>query len=177
MELETMTTLPLPQDKGELLARMAFAYDALEELLGALDEEGRSRPESASGWTVKDHLAHLAAWERGIVALLQKRPRYPAMNLDVDLATSGDFDAINDALYQQHRDRSWAEVEADWQETHQRMLYVLDGLNDADLFRTYSYYQPDEPGEDDGTPIMAWIASNTYQHYAEHMGWIKENMA
>lgn len=47
----------------------------------------------------------------------------------------------------------------------------------ADLFRTYSYFQPDEPGEDSGRPIIAWIIGNTYEHYDEHRAWIEELIA
>ena len=45
--------------------------------------------------------------------------------------------------------------------------------SDADLRKTYSHYQPDEPGEDSGEPIMRWVAGNTYEHYAEHQEWIE----
>jgi hypothetical protein len=55
----------------------------------------------------------------------------------------------------------------------QQLLDALDGLTDADLFKTYSHYQPDEPGKDSGAPILGWIAGNTYAHYAEHQGWIQ----
>ena len=43
----------------------------------------------------------------------------------------------------------------------------LSGLTDANLLKTYSYYQPDEPGEDSGSPIVGWITGNTYYHYDE----------
>ncbi len=44
----------------------------------------------------------------------------------------------------------------------------LSGLTDANLLKTYPYYQPDEPGEDRGSPIVGWITGNTYYHYDEH---------
>ena len=44
----------------------------------------------------------------------------------------------------------------------------LHALTDADLLKTYSHYQPDEPGEDSGSPIVGWITGNTYYHYDEH---------
>ena len=53
------------------------------------------------------------------------------------------------------------------------MLTTLAGLSDEDLFKTYSYYQPDEPGDDSGDPILNWIMGNTYEHYAEHQAWIE----
>ena len=50
---------------------------------------------------------------------------------------------------------------------------MLAGLSDADLLKTYRHYQPDEPEENSGAPIIGWIAGNTYEHYAEHQAWVE----
>lgn len=50
---------------------------------------------------------------------------------------------------------------------------MLARLHDADLLKTYSEFQPDQPGEDSGAPIIGWIADNTYEHYAEHQAWVE----
>ncbi|MCL4302053.1 MAG: maleylpyruvate isomerase N-terminal domain-containing protein [Anaerolineae bacterium] len=162
----------LPPTKTDLLARMAQARAALEQALGQLSEAQLTRPGPAGGWAIKDHLAHLAAWERGIAALLQRRPRWPAMGLDEAAISTYDEAGINDLIYQQHKDRSLAEVLADFHEAHRQMLAALDGLSDAELFKPYAYYTGEAAG-DDMRPIIGWIIGNTYEHYAEHQAWIE----
>jgi hypothetical protein len=126
------------------------------------------------GYSAKDHLAHLTAWERGIVALLQKKPRFQAMGVEEAFVAGKTMDDMNEVIYQRNRQRPLIEVLADFEQEHRALLGILAGMDDADLFRPYSYYQPDEPGRDDGRPILSWIAGNTYEHFNEHAGWLRE---
>ena len=45
-------------------------------------------------------------------------------------------------------------------------------MSDADLRKPYSHFQPKDP-EKKG-PVIGWVAGNTYEHYAEHIGWIDQ---
>ena len=163
---------PLPATKRELLDRIERARAALARVVGGLSHGQIVAPGPDGGWSVKDHLAHLAAWEAGMAALLQRRPRYPAMGVGDAYLTAGE-DAINDMIHERSKGRPPAEVLADLRKAQQELLASLAGLTDADLLKTYSHYQPDEPGEDSGEPILKWIASNTYEHYVEHGEWIE----
>ncbi len=162
-----------PQDKAELLDRIERARASLDEVIDGLSAGQLSAPGSDGVWSVKDHLAHLAAWELGIAALLQHRPRYGAMQLDEKTYLSTDTDGLNKIIYQQNKSRSLGEVRAAFRKAQRELLDVLGGLTDADLIKTYSHYQPDEHGEDSGAPIVSWIVGNSYNHYDEHRAWIK----
>ena len=162
----------LPRDKAELLERIQRTRAALERAIGQLSEAQLVAPGAASGWSVKDHLAHLAVWEQGLTALLQGRPRPAAMEVDEATYLRSE-DALNALIYQRNKDRSLAEVLAAFRQAHDQVLAALAGLTDADLFKTYSHYQPNELGEDSGEPILKWVAGNTYEHYAEHHAWLR----
>jgi uncharacterized damage-inducible protein DinB len=162
----------LPQTIAEVRELMRQARAELERAIAGLSEQQLTTRRDAVGWSIKDHLMHLALWARGISALLQRQPRWEAMGLDGESVHSNDADQLNALLHQPHKDRPLAEVLAAFDDAHRGVLAALEGLSDADLARTYSYYQPDEPGEDDGTPIVAWIAGNTYEHYDEHRSWL-----
>lgn len=162
-----------PQTKSELLVRMAQGRAALEQVVSQLNELQLTTSDPQSGWTIKDHLAHLAAWEAGIAALLQHRPRWEAMGLNEAAVLRHETDDLNEIIYQQNKNRSLAEVRAYFHAAHQQLLAALERLSDDDLFKTYFYYQPDESGGDNGAPILNWIIGNTYEHYAEHQGWIE----
>lgn len=170
-------TPPRPRDKAELLSRMRRSRAVLEETIGRLSEAQLTAPGPNGGWSAKDHLAHLTAWEQGMVALLQQRPRYPAMGLDEAAMQGADEERINAMLYARGKERSLAEALATFRASSRQVIEAVAGLTDVDLFRTYSYFQPDEPGEDSGRPIIAWIIGNTYEHYDEHRAWIEELIA
>jgi uncharacterized protein (TIGR03083 family) len=162
----------LPQTKADLLVWMTQGRTALEQVLGQLSEAQLTASGPNGGWTVKDHLAHLAAWERGIAALLQRRPRWAAMGLDEATISNYDEEGVNALIYRQNKDRPLTEVLADFHEAHRQILAALDDLSDAELFKPYASYSG-EPAGDDTRPIVGWIAGNTYEHYAEHQAWIE----
>lgn len=164
---------PLPRDKAELMERIDGARGLLLETIGRLSEAQLVEPGLFDGWSVKDHLSHVATWERSLAALLQGRPCYAAMNVDRHTYASGDTDAVNALIFLHTKDRSLSEALADFEQAHTELLGVLAGLSDADLLRTYRHYQPDEPGSDSGAPVIGWIAGNTYEHYAEHQTWVE----
>ena len=52
----------LPRDKIELMERIHGSRAELERLVNRLDAEQATAP-GPDGWSVKDHLAHLALWD------------------------------------------------------------------------------------------------------------------
>lgn len=162
----------LPKNKPELFAVMKRERDALEQVLNQLSDAQMLAP-GKDGWNVKDHLAHLTAWEQGIAALLQKKSRHLAMGFTLDEWLNTSEEEKNARIVERSQTRALAEVHAAFAQSYQQMLDVLNRLRDEDLFKTYSHYQPDEPRKDSGSPILAWIAGDTYAHYAKHSGWIR----
>jgi hypothetical protein len=158
---------------AEFLRRLDHGRAALETVLAPLSERQLTTPDPEEGWSVKDHLAHLAAWENGMTALLKREPRYPAMGVTLEQAQANAMDDLNQVMYRQHKDRSLAEVRALFDKAHNDLRDAVAGLQNADLHRTYSHFQPDEPGEDDGTPIVGYLVGNSFGHYEEHIPWIK----
>lgn len=161
-----------PQTKTELLTRIAESRTALEQALSRLSEDQLTTP-AASGWTIKDHLAHLAAWEAGIAALLRHQPRWAAIGLDEATIAQHEMDDWNEIIYQQNRDRSLAEVQHYFEEGHRQLLVALDRLAEEELFKPYAYFEGGKAEDDDTRPIIGWIIGNTYEHYDEHQGWIE----
>jgi len=158
---------PLPKTKNELLQQINRSRLALEETINALTEAQLMTPNPHSGWSVKDHLAHLATWENGIVALLQQRPRWQTMQVEPAIAAQG-YDALNDIIWQCHQQQTVAEIMDFFHQTHQQLLAVLAELSDEDLLKPYSHYQPAEARDNSDQPVILWVAGNTYEHYAEH---------
>ncbi len=164
-----------PKNKQEALAVMAKEREALEKTFQGLSDPQLTTP-GAEGWSIKDHLMHIAVWEQGIVALLNKQSRYGAMGLSREewRMEYPDFDKKTNALiHERTKSRSLAEVRAAFRDSHQQMLDVLARLTEDDLLKPYSHYAPEEAPSDDKRPVFAWIAGNTFGHYAEHREWIQ----
>lgn len=164
-----------PRTRAELIDRMERSRQALERSFSQLTDEQIDAPSSSDHWSIKNHLAHIAAWEAGSAALLRKQPRWIAMGIEQQLLWGDDEDAINEAIYQRWKNQPLAEVRAVFDAAHNGMIAALNDLSsDDDLLRSYSYFQPEHPGDDDGSPIVENVAGNSYEHYDEHQQWIDE---
>ncbi len=159
----------------ELLARLHESYATFERALAGLSDEQMALV-GADGWSVTDHLAHLATWERGVAGMLGHRSRWEVMGLDEATVAEGE-EAINEALRQRSHGRSVAEALADFRGAHEEMVAALEAVDDETLRRPYHYFVPGEMDESDMRPIVRWIGGNSYGHYEEHLPWIEALVA
>jgi hypothetical protein len=160
-----------PRSTRELLARIQHSRLALERILAALTEAQMTTP-GPTGWTIKDHLAHLAVWEWGIVALLNRQPRFAAMNLDAAVVQGMTEEEINEVIYQQHAALSLAQVREQLDTAEREMRQALGRLDDQDLLKPYASFLPEgSAGRQD--PVLYAVAGNTYEHYDEHREYIQ----
>ncbi|MFI5282333.1 MAG: ClbS/DfsB family four-helix bundle protein [Candidatus Dormibacterales bacterium] len=154
-----------------LLARIDSSWAELSQLADGLGPGGLTVA-GPDGWAVKDHLSHVAAWERWLIALLERRDRKEAMGLPSGFKDS--TDEINAELWALSKDTTGAQAFADFRDTHAQLMSVLGRMSDADLELPYTHYEP-RAAEDPAAagPVTEWVAANTYDHYAEHIGWIR----
>jgi hypothetical protein len=88
---------------------------------------------------------------------------------------SEETDAINEAVWLKHRQETADEALGFSRRTHEALMERLRAMSDADLRRSYNHYQPNDPRDPgDDRPVVEWVAGNTYDHYAEHIGWINQ---
>ncbi len=169
-DLQTLEAMPAPSTKAELLARLPLARAALEQTIAALSQDQLAAP-GPEGWSVKDHLAHLAAWEQMVAAHLRDGSDHAVVGLDEAAYAVLNLDALNDRIYQQSKDCTPAEVLAAFRQARTQTLALLDELDDAAL---QAPYWQDEP---DGRSVMEKIAGDTYKHDLEHRCWIQDLLA
>jgi hypothetical protein len=155
----------------EVLRRLDTAWNELERLVRGIQGDALIAP-GTHGWAIKDHLVHIAAWEQSLLALLEGRDRDSAMGLGC--VDTDDTDEINKAIWNLHRYESVDGVLRYFGNSHQTLRAALARLSSNDLLLPYSHYQPSEAEE---RPVIEWVAGNTYEHYAEHIGWMKEILA
>ena len=156
--------------KDELLKNIHDGFHKFMTYLDTLSEADFITRTDAAGWTVKDHLMHLAVWEDGVWALLNHQSRHEHMGLESATWERGDFDEMNAVIQQQHRDKPLGEVLQTFRDAHRRMVTKIEMLAEDDLQRPYDHYQP---GAGRNAPVIDWISSDSYEHYEEHRPWIE----
>jgi|GEM_PF-140828 len=161
----------MPRTKEELLSRIDRSRRELENAIRPLSDAQLTR-RGPFGWSAKDHLAHLATWELGIVELLQKRPRFAAMGVEEAVSQGKTEDEINELIFRRRAHRTASEVMADFEEVHARLLQLLNTLDEEALFQPYASYLP-EGTTGSQLPVIHWVAGNTYEHFDEHRGYIE----
>jgi hypothetical protein len=160
------------QTKTDLLARMAETRAEVEAVIGQSTRTRLTRP-GAEGWSVKDHLSHLAVWEAPLRALLLGESLADALGVDQETFKHGGIDRINAVIQLRHKDEPLSLVLTRFRDSRQQTLTLLERFTDADLHKPYSFYRPsvDPPRTD---PVILWVSGSTYEHDAQHLVWIRE---
>lgn len=172
-----MTERPAPTNKSELISRIDDSWSRLERTIERLGEAQLTGSLDADGWSAKDHFAHVAAWERSIVYLLQGQPRHEGLGIEESVYLSRDTDTINAAIYEASSDLGLSDVLTLLRATHEQLRTLVAAMSDEDLQKSYVEFLPNDPGGDDGQPIIARIARATIRHFDAHHSAIEETLA
>lgn len=149
-----------PADKAELLTIIQDGYNQFEALLASLNEEQMLMPGVNGSWSVKDNIAHLAAWQNYQAArqegvLNGVEPPDPAPGCETE-------DEINEYYYQRSKDLPLAEILADFRASYQRVLAGTQALSWEALNEPFPWY------DNDDAPVGAYTLGNTIGHYELH---------
>jgi hypothetical protein len=149
-----------PATKAQLLAETEKERDALTAMLAGLSPEQLRSP-GVYGWSAKDHVAHLAEWERLLFGWYDAGVRGEKPAVPAEGYTWRTMDALNQAIYERRRDDELEHVLADWRETSQRLLALTQAASESDLFTPRRY-----PWAGRGT-----LASYVYECGPNHYRW------
>jgi hypothetical protein len=97
------------------------------------------------------------------------------MGIPADIWAGHETDQLNDVIALHAAPQPMFEVAQASSATHAELLDVLNGLSQEDLERPYSHYQPDDPPYN-ASPVIGWVHGNTWDHYDEHIGWLKAGL-
>jgi hypothetical protein len=157
-----------PANKAELLQQIREEREALERVLARVPVDKMTEPLLDGGWSVKDALAHIAAWEGLMVGWVEESLRGETPDRPV---TGDDWvDQLNARLYQQYRDMPLAEVQALFASSYERAYETTGRLSDEELF------EPERFAWRNGSPLYVLVAGNTSWHYPDHREMIEQIM-
>jgi hypothetical protein len=141
------------------------AWDDLQQFYSGLTDEQLTVPTDPAGWTVKDHMVHLAVWETGLLGVLNGGTQNDRMNIDAAIWDEGEDDPINDVIQKRYQHLSLDEAKAYVQGVHNEVMAKLDTMTDQDIQR------PTSPRK--SYPLYNQILGDTTNHYAEHIPWMQ----
>ena len=151
----------------ELLERIGRSWDGLQGAVGGLDDERLAAP-GPDGWSIKDHLAHVAAWEAYLLGVLDGADSRAALGIEA----ASDTDEENEIIRRRYAAMPAAEVRRLLADTHARTVRRIEALGDRGLSMPFTHYQPGTTRKDRDSPIAGWVGGNTCEHYEEHRSWI-----
>jgi hypothetical protein len=167
---QTDTPTPnVPRTTAEMLQRIRTARAELDAIVAHLTPARLAVPGPDGGWSIKDHLAHVTAWEQITLGRLRGVPEHTLYGVDEGSVASLDIDRLNDILYRRDRQQPPEQVLAASGDSYAAIVSYVSAMPDAEL-------QAPTAAEDD-RPRGAKIAGDTYEHYAERAEWITSLLA
>jgi hypothetical protein len=151
-----------PMSKTRILESIQSGRKALQATLEGMSEVHMTEPGVESGWSVKDILVHIAAWEGMMVGWVEASLRGETPDRPPPGKTWDDLDGLNAQIYADNKDKALDEVRMDFQASHQRVLRLVQAMTEEELL---------DPGRFEwlqGDPMWHLVAANTWWHFNEH---------
>ena len=123
----------MPPTKAILLDAATREREALSAMLAGLTRE-QLLWRGAYGWSVKDHVAHLAEWERMLFSWYDAGWRGESPAVPGEGYTWATLSDLNQRIFDQYRDAQLEHVMADWHDTSRRLIALTEATSQADLF-------------------------------------------
>lgn len=167
--------MPKQTSKAQLLTDIATDRRRLEKNLAGLSEDEMLQAGVTGVWSVKDILAHLAAWEKLFLGWYSAGMSGGAVETTPVGMCQTAMDSINERIFAQNKDRSLQDVLAEFHASFRQVMKVIEAIPEEDMFTKGRFAWT-------GKLLLAdYIAGNTCSHYAwaktQILRWKKCNTA
>lgn len=130
--------------KSDLLNWLREQHREWQALLDQVDPARMDQPGVTPDWSMKDIVAHLTGWNRGLIVRMQATQRGDPEPPTLWPAHLKSDDEINAWLYEANRGRSAREVLDESQQMFQQLFAFIESLPDDVEIETYT----ESPGRD-----------------------------
>jgi hypothetical protein len=160
----------IPKDKSDLLEVIRLEREKLVSLFEGLNETQMAEPGVEVAWSIKDILAHIAAWERVAIDIIQPardgqplKPYVPKVFESID-----NFNAV---VFDSHKNKDLTEIIGEFEASHRDFMDLIETLTEAFVFTNLPFEGTEE------LSVQNMISSNTHWHYLEHAESIRKWLA
>lgn len=146
--------------KQELLGSIEKEHDTFVMLLDSIPKyRYRERGVWGDGWSIKDLLAHLTAWEQMVLRWYREgvaggKPAVPAQGFKWNQTP-----LLNQVIWRRYRRKAIEAIFADFDASYREIHAITAALRDEELF-TPGYYP--WTGEN---ALITYLGANTCSHY------------
>ena len=157
-------------DKATFIKATRDARAEWEQVLVEVGEERMLKPGAAGHWSVKDTIAHLAAWEQRPVAWLTaiRRGESPA---PAPWPPDVGEEKTNAWIYEANRNRPLRELIDESRRVHEQLLKELETISEKDLNDAGRFAWLN------GNSLAESIPGDASEHYQEHTRMVREWLA
>jgi len=148
------------------------AWQELQAFLAVVTADQAAKRDPA-GWSVADHVAHLAVWEDSVTILFQGGRRHEGLGLEEPVYAAGDYDLMNERIRARTEGATLQEAMRSLQGSHARLMAALAGLGEADLEAKVCEFFPQAPRKD-GRSLARIVWDISGGHFADHLAWMRE---
>lgn len=156
---------------ADLLLAIESSWAPLEPFLAGLTEK-QATLQDDQGWTVRDHVTHMAVWEESVAVLFHGKPRHEALGIDEDFYADASFDEINEIIRKRNPSMPLGQALAEWKRVHHDLMAWVRSLSDTELTRRVRDFFPQAPRTDDRL-VIDFLHENTAAHIDEHLPWMR----
>ena len=157
-----------PTTKTELLAEIESAHQDMMRLLAAMSDGELTAPTLDGGWSPKDALAHVIAWEKMAMDWLARSVQgehvqrfIPGFLYDTEAEREPTMELLNTFLFERDKERTVADVLQDFRATHKAFFELVAQTDEQDIFDPHRFAWRN------GSPALDMILANTVEHYQE----------
>ncbi len=146
---------------SELMAAIETERAQLEKALARFSEDQKTKALLKNGWSIKDLMAHISAWEQVGFDIVQPARDGKPLKAYVSKVFES-IDHFNAATFEKNKDKSLGEIEIEFNAAYKNFVALIETL-DEDFIASNL---PFEGAED--LNVRSVISANTHLHYREH---------
>jgi hypothetical protein len=148
-------------NKSTLLTTLSTARQLLTATFAGLPDELLVQPGAEGDWSVKDILAHVAAWEAELITLLVREVKRGQKPKLYGLPDAG-VEKLNQQWYQENKDRPLERVLADFHGARKQLIRQINDWNESDLTSANKYQWLE------GKSLAEYIIGFAAEHEDDH---------
>jgi tetratricopeptide (TPR) repeat protein len=135
-------------------------FEIERDLLGNLTEEDRATVGEPSHWSIKDQIAHCAAWNERL-----------AKNISTALqgitpTREEDYEQVNKEIFEVNREKAWEEIIAYFERVHHELVDVIQSIPEISI--SEGEFLPWQSGRE----LWKLIIGTSYTHPMTHFSQI-----
>ncbi len=148
--------------RADLTERIEIASQALFSQISRISEIELEQPGALGDWSVKDIFIHINFWQGILLHQVQA-----ALSNEPVPQHGDNVDTLNAEAVSHGHHRPWKEVSQEFGNLAQEIVHIVQDLPEEDLCAAGRYWAIDQE------PLWRSIASETCEHYAEHLDHIR----